>query len=178
MTTATSRIETPAPGAYRLDAGESTISFTTRHLFGLAPVHGTFPLRDGQLHVAERLDESSVRARIAADGVDTGVAMRDATVRSAQYLDAERHPDITFVSTGLSQQDGQWVLRGTLTVRGATRPLDVPIEEVRVTGTRLLVRASSVVDRYEWGVTAMKGMTGRRLAFRLALVAVQPPAMA
>lgn len=163
-------IEAPALGAYRIDAGESTISFVTRHFFGLAPVRGTFALREGIVHVAEPVDASLVRAVIAADSIDTGLAARDNTVRSKQFLDVERHADITFVANGVDH--GQ-VLRGTLTVRGRTEPLDVRIDEVRVLDHRLQLRASAEVDRYAWGVTAMKGMTGRRLRFTLSLVATR-----
>lgn len=170
--TSTETVAVPAAGAYRIEPGESTISFATRHMFGLAPVHGTFALREGLVHVASPTETSTVRAIIAADSFDTGVAARDKTVRSGQYLDVERHPDITFTADGVAREDG-WVLRGTLTVRGRTEPLDVRIDEARVIDDRLRLRASAEVDRYAWGVTAMKGMTGRRLRFTLSLSATQ-----
>ena len=66
----------------------------------------------------------------------------------------------------------------TLTVRTATDPLDVRIDEVRVLGDKLQLRATAEVDRYAWGVTAMKGMTGRRLRFTLSLVATHARSMA
>jgi polyisoprenoid-binding protein YceI len=163
-------IEAPALGAYRLEPGESTIEFVTRHFFGLGAVRGTFGLRDGVVHVAEPVEASTVRATIDAHSFHTGVAARDNTVRSSQYLDTARFPDITFVADGV--QDGQ-VLRGTLTVRDRAEPLDVRIDEVRVLDQRLQLRASAEVDRYAWGVTAMKGMTGRRLRFTLSLVATR-----
>lgn len=161
-------IEAPALGAYRIEPGESTITFVTRHFFGLAPVRGTFALREGVVHVADPLEASLVRATIDARSFATGLAVRDNAVRSAQYLDTDVHPDITFVANGVT--DGQ-VLRGTLTVRGQAAPLDVRVDEVRVLGHRLQLRASAEVDRYAWDVTAMKGMTGRWLRFTLALVA-------
>jgi polyisoprenoid-binding protein YceI len=178
--TSTETVEVPAVGSYRIEPGESTISFATRHMFGLAPVRGTFALRDGVVHVADPAETSTVRATIAAGSVDTGLAARDNTVRSRQYLDVTQHPDITFTADGLAHglddavdDDGGWVLRGTLTVRGRTEPLDVRIDEVRVLDDRLRLRASAEVDRYAWGVTAMKGMTGRRLRFTLSLSATQ-----
>jgi hypothetical protein len=65
-----------------------------------------------------------------------------------------------------------------LTVRGRTEPLDVRVDEVRVLDTRLRLRASAEVDRYVWGITAMRGMTGRRLRFTLSLVATQSDVIA
>lgn len=161
-------MKTPAAGAYRLDAETCEITFATRHLFGLAPVRGRFRLRTGVIEVADPVESSTVRAVLAADSFDTGLSARDNTVRSARYLDAAHHPDITFVARGVA--DGQ-VLRGELTVRGRTEPLAVRIDEVLVVAGGLRLRASATVDRYAWGVTAMRGMTGRRLRFTLSLAA-------
>lgn len=179
--TDTELIETPAAGGYRIEPAESTISFATRHIFGLAPVRGTFALRTGHIEVAHPVHGSTVRATVAADSFYTGLSARDTMVSSKQYLDTERHPDITFVAKQVAHDvtpDSGWVLRGTLTVRGRTEPLDVRIDEVRVLGTKLRLRASAEIDRYAWGVTAMKGMTSRRLRFSLALVATQLGSMA
>ncbi|PXY30349.1 hypothetical protein BAY59_14205 [Prauserella coralliicola] len=171
----TGTVEIPAEGGYRIDPENSTITFVTRHLFGLAPVRGSFALGDGHIEVAEPVTESSARAAIPAASVDTRNAARDTTVRSAQYLDAENHPRIGFVSTGLDHGDGGWILHGELTVRGTTRPLDVRVERLRADGGRIRLRASAEVDRYAFGITAMKGMTGRRLTLTLDVTAVRSP---
>jgi polyisoprenoid-binding protein YceI len=169
----TTAIQTPVAGAYRLDAAASTISFTTRHMFGLGTVRGTFAVRDGQVDVADPVAGSAVRATVGAASVDTGIPARDQAVRSATYLDAERHPLITFASTDLRRDGERWVLHGTLTVCGVTRPVELGLDEVRVSGPRLRVLASTVVDRYEFGVTAMRGLTGRRLRMRLEITATR-----
>jgi polyisoprenoid-binding protein YceI len=160
-------VEVPAAGDYRIDPHHSTVSFTTRHMFGLAPVRGTFELREGHIHVADPVHDSVARATIPAGSFHTGVSARDKTVHSGQYLDVENHPDITFSSTGVEQVDGSWVLQGSLTVRGRNRPLRVHVEELRPDGAHLRLLASAQVDRYDFGITAMKGMTGRRLTMRL-----------
>ncbi|KAA9148522.1 YceI family protein [Amycolatopsis acidicola] len=167
----TTSIEIPAAGDYRIDGAGSGLSFTTRHFFGLGPVRGTFRIREGRLTVADDVANSEVAATIDAASIDTRNGARDRTVRSAQYLKTDEHPDITFASSGLEQADGQWVLRGTLTVRGNSGPLDVHLSSAAEDGSRLRVRAHSRVDRYAFGVTAMKGMTGRYLDLELDLVA-------
>ncbi|HEX3789112.1 MAG TPA: YceI family protein [Pseudonocardiaceae bacterium] len=161
----------PAAGDYAVDRSRSTISFTTRHLFGLAPVRGTFQLREAGIRVAEQIEQSSARASIVAMTVDTGNATRDTAVRSARYLDVEQYPDLSFASTALVEVDGRWVLRGLLTVCGRSCPLDVRVDAAQPDGSRLRLRATSRIDRYEFGLTAMKGMAGRYLELRLDLVA-------
>jgi polyisoprenoid-binding protein YceI len=167
----TSTVEIPPAGDYYLNPGQSSVSFTTRHMFGLGTVRGTFQLREGHIHVADLVLASSVRATIGATTVRTGNPIRDTAVRSERLLDAERHPDIAFASTSLMDVDGQWLLRGTLTVRGTTSSLDVAIGEARLTGSRLRLVASSEIDRHAFGITGMKGMVGRHLAMRLEITA-------
>jgi polyisoprenoid-binding protein YceI len=164
-------VETPPAGDYYLNPQQSTVSFTTRHMFGLGAVRGTFRLREAHIHVADLVLASSARATVGAATVRTGNPARDTAVRSAQLLDAEQHPDIAFVSTSLIDVDGQWLLRGELTVRGTAGPLDLTVEELRLTGSRLSLVATTEVDRFAFGITKMKGMVGRRLAMRLEITA-------
>jgi polyisoprenoid-binding protein YceI len=163
----TEAVTIPAPGGYRIDPARSTITFSTRHLFGLAPVRGTFRLRSGHIQVADRPELSTAEATVAAESFHTGTSARDTQVRSAAYLDADRHPDIVFASTGLSRSGDDWVLEGTLTVRGLTRPLSLRVLSLSPGESGLRLRAAARVDRYEFGITAGRGITGRRLSLSL-----------
>jgi len=57
------QVVAPTAGSYRIDPVRSRIAFTTRHLFGLGAVHGTFELQDGVIRIAEPLEDSSALAR-------------------------------------------------------------------------------------------------------------------
>lgn len=176
MTTPLARtdiVEIPTPGDYRLDTQDCVISFTIRHLLGLARVRGTMQLRDGHIQLADPIPGSSVRATISAASFDTGVPARDTAVQSGRYLDADTHPHFTFTSTRVEQADGHWLVRGSLTVRGRTHPVDLHVDQVRPDGPRLRVRASGRVDRYLFGITALKAFIGRHLTVRLDLTATR-----
>ena len=164
-------IVAPAPGTYRIDAARSAITFTTRHLFGLGPVHGRFELRDGEIRVTDPLTESSARAVISATSFHTGNPSRDSAVRSARLLDTGAYPDITFISRRLEQSGGSWVLHGLLSVCGKAHPVDLLIEEAQPAGRDLRLRASARIDRYGFGITKVKGLAARHLGFRLDIVA-------
>lgn len=166
-----SRIIAPPAGTYGLDTRHSGITFHTRHMFGLGPVHGTFALRDGSLTVAEPVEKSSVRTEIDAASFQTGTVARDKVVCSKTYLDTERHPAITFTSTGLAEAEGRWLLHGTVTVRGTSAPVTLTIERCRFSGGELSAHATTRVDRRAFGVTAQRGMTGRYLDLELDVVA-------
>lgn len=154
---------TPQLGRYEIDTGSSTVRFRTRHLFGLGPVRGSFAIRGGTVDVAEPLAASRVRAEIDAASFRTGNAARDAAVRSARLLDADSHPVMTFAS---ERTDGA-TLTGTLTVRGVTRPVTLSIEESAVAPGSFTARASTRIDRTEFGVTASRGLAGRHLDLTL-----------
>ncbi len=150
---------TPQLGRYQIDPDGSRVTFRTRHLFGLAPVRGTFALKAGTVDVTEPLTGSRIHAEIEAASFRTGNPLRDAQVRSARFLAADAHPVLAFSSKGL---DGQ-VLAGTLTVREVTRPVSVLAEVTGVSPGSFTARATVRIDRYEFGVTASRGLAGRYL---------------
>jgi polyisoprenoid-binding protein YceI len=173
MTTTTSVPETLSPGTYRIDEERCLITFRTRHLFGLGPVRGTFRLRSGEIRVAEQLQDSAVRATVDAESFHTGNPARDGTVRSARLLDTTGHPIFTFTSTEVTESGGRWVVRGRLVVRDAEHPVELAIERARADGKQLTIVASAGIDRYAFGVTAMKGLAARRLTCQLEIVATR-----
>ncbi len=150
---------TPHLGRYEIDAGRSAVTFRTRHLFGLAPVRGRLAIRGGRVDIAEPLAASAVHAEIDAASFRTGNPARDATVRSARLLDAGRYPVVTFTSERVDGQE----LTGTLTVRDVTRPVRLSIERSAVSPRSFTVRATTRIDRTEFGVTAYRGLAGRYL---------------
>jgi polyisoprenoid-binding protein YceI len=173
MTTTTSVPETLSPGTYRIDAERCLITVRTRHLFGLGPVRGTFRLRSGEIRVAEQVQDSAVRATVDAESFRTGNPARDRTVRSARLLDTTGHPFFTFTSTEVTESGGRWVVRGRLVVRDAEQPVELSIEQARADGPQLTIVASAGIDRYAFGVTAMKGLAARRLSCQFEIVATR-----
>lgn len=149
----------PRLGRYDIDPDGSSVAFRTRHLFGLAPVRGTFTLRSGTVDVSEPLASSRVRAEIDAGSFRTGLGPRDITVRSARFLDAGGHPVMVFVA---EKMDGN-TLDGALTVCGTTRPVRVPLELSVLPDGSFTARATVRIDRTEYGITASRGLAGRYL---------------
>ena len=173
----------PQPGRYRIDTDASTVAIRTRHLFGLGPVRATIALRDGRVQVAARPEESAVTARFAVSTFQSGNPARDAAVLSPRLLDAEVHPSITFIATDLIQaqdhqvgaQQTQWVLRGELEVRGVTRLVEVRLADLAEYDGTLRATAQVDVDRYDFGVTAYRGLAARRLTVHLDITAHREP---
>jgi polyisoprenoid-binding protein YceI len=167
MTTTTATL---GLGRYLIDPAASTVTFTTRHLFGLGGVHGSFAMRGGAVDIAEPLSASAVTAEVNAAAFHTGNASRDATVRSARLLDTDRYPLIVFVSERVSERE----VTGTLTVRGVSRPVRLTVTDTTVSaeGSAFHLRATTRIDRTDFGVTAMRGLAGRHLDLTLEATCV------
>lgn len=169
-------VQIPRPGRYDIDPRGSTLTFNGRHLFGLAPVRGTFAIGHGQIDVADPIADSSVHAQVDATSFRTGNNQRDSDVRSAQFLNADCYPWMTFASTRVERSGGSSTLTGTLTVREVTRPISLVIEQCTVQPAELrslLVLASTRIDRTQFGLTAAPGLAGRHLDVSLRILAVR-----
>ena len=174
--TASPRLDVPPPGRYRISPAQSAVAVRTRHLFGLGPVRATIALRDGLIVVTSPPRASAVQARFAVSTFRSGNETRDAAVLSPRLLDAEAHPTLSFASTGLTfaegpAEPGQWTLHGELAVRGVSRPVAVRISALETDGATLRATARARVDRYDFGITAYRGLAARALSIEFTVIA-------
>jgi polyisoprenoid-binding protein YceI len=175
-TTTHDTVQVPRIGRFEIDSQGSTVTFRSRHLFGLAPVHGTMAIRHGVVDVADPITDSSVQVEIDTTSFDTGSEQRDGDVRSARFLDAARYPSMMFTSERLDRLGGRWTLAGTLMVRDVARPVSLAIERCTVqpgTPNSFVVRATTRIDRTDFGLTAAKGMAGRHLDVSLRILGLR-----
>ena len=94
----------------------------------------------------------------SSDLIDTHNPMRDDHIRSADFFDAANHPTITFASTGLRYEDGEFFIDGELTIRGNTRPVTLTLTEPAFGpspqgGVKAGFSAAVEVDRHDFGVS-------------------------
>lgn len=150
-------VELPAPGSYTVDTAHSTVDVVARHLM-VTKVRGHFAKFSGTVTIAEVPEESSVTATIDAASFTSSDERRDGHVRSADFLDVEHYPTITFESTRLVPGKGtEFQLEGNLTVHGITKPITLDCEYLGISthphmGTRAGLSASTEIDRFDFGV--------------------------
>ncbi|MGE5276703.1 MAG: YceI family protein [Acidobacteriota bacterium] len=116
-----------APLIFSVDRTHSEVSFQVRHL--VSKVRGRFTDFDGTLAVhPDRPEEASVSFTVRAASIDTDLPERDQHLRSADFFDAQRLPEITFRSSRVVSRGGEsYEVEGTLTIRGVSRPIRVPV---------------------------------------------------
>jgi polyisoprenoid-binding protein YceI len=155
----TQELAPPQLGRYEIDTAASSVTFQTRHMFGLGGVRGTFAIRTGMADVTAPLSDSSIYVEIDATSFASGNRQRDTAVRSARLLHVERHPIVKFVCQGVSGP----LLEGALTVRGVDRPVTLNVESCVASPAGFTARATTRIDRTEFGVTAFRGVAARYL---------------
>ena len=144
---------------YTIDPAHSTAGFKVRHLM-VANVRGEFSGVTGTVvHDAENPANSSIQATIDARTVHTRDEQRDAHLKSADFLDVEKYPTITFVSTKVQKVgQGEGKVTGNLTLHGITKEvvLDVegPAPEVKDPwgNTKSGASASTKIKRSDFGL--------------------------
>lgn len=147
-----------ATSTWTIDPAHSIIEFAVKHLV-VATVKGRFRDLEGTIRIDEDEPEnSSVSAAIDVASIDTGVADRDAHLRSDDFLNAEKHPKITFESTRLERlDDTNYRVHGDLTIRDVTKQVALDTEfEGEVDdpwgNRRAAFSATSQISRKEFGV--------------------------
>jgi len=114
---------------WNIDTVHSGINLSVRHMV-VSKVRGRFTKYSGTLAIDDAdLTRSTVEATIDAASIDTGTAQRDTHLRSPDFLDVERFPEIRFHSTRIHKvADDRYHLTGDLTIRGVTREVSLDVE--------------------------------------------------
>ncbi|HEV2644203.1 MAG TPA: YceI family protein [Candidatus Elarobacter sp.] len=150
----------PAAGlrSYTIDRAHSEINFTAPSR--LMDAHGTFDKWSGDVQVdAAHLEQSVIRLTIDPASINTRVAMRDNHLRSPDFFDVAKFPQITFVSRSIQKtSDTAGTITGDLTLHGVTRQVAVPVAMSFYDGTRGRFHGSFPLDRKQWGVTGNSKM--------------------
>ena len=114
-------------GTWTIDPVHSEVGFSVRHMM-VSKVRGRFTKFSGEIVTADDPTRSSVTAEIDMSSISTGQEQRDAHIRSADFFEVETYPTMTYRSTGITVQDGEYVLRGELTLKGVTRSVPLHLE--------------------------------------------------
>jgi len=145
-------------GDYTIDASHTRLGFSARHAM-VTTVRGNFGDLDGTAHVdAENPANSTVNLTIRTASINTASADRDGHLRSADFFDAETHPEITFASTSVERDGTDWTIIGDLTIKGTTRSIAIPFEENGTAqdpfgNVRIGFEGATTINRKDWDLT-------------------------
>lgn len=152
------------PGTWKIDATHSIVGFSVRHMM-VSKIRGRFEGFDATLTVPEDPTQSSVEATIDAGSINTDNTDRDAHLRSADFFSVEDNPQFIFRSTGVEAKGEDFLLKGDLTIKGNTHPVELALEfngsTVDPYGLdRAGFAATTQISRKEFGVDIDMPMDG------------------
>ena len=174
----------PAPGVWVIDPAHSSIRATALHI-GMSRVHGRLRRFSGQVQVADPLENSSVEVTIDPTTVDSDDDTRDEHLRSPDFLDVLRYPEIRYKSDGLRRIDAKhWVVDGVLTLKDRSAPVALQVEYRGTApdlfgGLRVAFAATAEVSRddfaMDWNQSVLAGLltVGRTLRIDIDIQAVR-----
>jgi polyisoprenoid-binding protein YceI len=151
-------------GTWKADPVHSEIAFSVRHLM-ISKARGRFTGYDVTIVASEDPLSSSVTATIDLASIDTGSEPRDNHLRSADYLEAEKYPTMSYRSTGVRRTGDGWVIDGELTLHGVTRQVPLAVEvngfgPDPFGGQRAGFSATTQINRRDFGIDITVPMDG------------------
>ena len=146
-----------AADTYTFDKAHSDVGFQIRHL--VSKVRGRFTDYDGTILIDKAKPEaSSVELTIKAASIDTGNENRDKDLRSANFFEVEKYPEITFKSTKITPKGGdRYDVTGTRTIHGTTKEVTLPVSFLGFVsagrmGDRAGFETSITLNRKDYGI--------------------------
>ena len=144
-------------GSYDVDPKHSYIGFRVMHM-GLAEVPGAFRDFSGSINYdGKDVSKSSVNFTAKVTSVDTGVAPRDNHLRTADFFEVEKYPDMTFKSTKVEKKGDKWEVTGDFTLKGVTKQIIIPFTvngmmKDQKGNVKMGISAQTTINRQDYGV--------------------------
>lgn len=173
---------------WSIDPAHSTASFTVKHMM-VSTVRGEFGKMTGTASWSKPdYSDAHVDVTIDASTIDTREPKRDAHLRSADFLNAEKHPNLVFKSTKIEAKGGdKFLLTGTLTIRDVTKPVTIEVEHLGKVKDpwgqqKVLFSGKLTIQREEFGATWNQALeaggvlVGKNVDIDIELQAIAPSA--
>lgn len=172
-------------GTWDIDPAHTRLGFAARHAM-VATVRGGFDVFSGTIVIDHKNPAaSSAEVEIDATSISTGNDQRDGHVKSADFLDVENYPTITFRSTSAEEIDSEtYKLHGDLTIKGQSHPVALELDYQGTGGdpfgnTRAGFEGKTTINRKDWGLTwnvAIEGggiLVGEKVKLELDVSAIK-----
>ncbi len=150
---------------YKIDPAHTYVGFSVRHMV-VSNVKGNFTQFSGMINYdSTDITKSKVNVKIDAASITTDNDMRDKHLKSADFFDVEKYPEITFESTGIEKKGDGYIMHGFLTMHGIKKPIDIPFDMIGHVvdprgNERIGFEGSASVDRQDYDVAYNAVMEG------------------
>jgi polyisoprenoid-binding protein YceI len=183
----TTPVSTAVPtGTWSIDPAHSNVAFAVKHM-GIATVRGEFKQFEGTLEIGDDLSSAKAYGKVKVQSVDTNEPQRDEHLRSADFFDAARFPEIAFECTRIEAlDDEEFRMTGRLTVHGVTNDIvlhaDVLGTDIDLYGNeRIGLEVTGKLSRGDYGMKFNQALgsgnmlVGDKITLALDISAVKQP---
>ncbi len=167
-------------GTWQLDPYHTQIEFSAKHL-GMMTVRGSFDEFSAKADIdPEHPEAASVEVTISTASIRTNHPVRDNDLRSGNFLEVEKYPEMTFKSTGVQAAGpDHYTLTGDLTIKGNTRPVSLDVtrygefNDPGMMGHRIAYSATTKINRKEFGLSFNAILDGRLVVSEDIQIAIE-----
>jgi polyisoprenoid-binding protein YceI len=154
-----------AADTYTLDKPHTSIGFTVSHLV-ISSVHGAFRDFTGTItYDPNDVAKSSIDVHISSASISTGDDGRDKHLRSPDFFDVDKFPELTFKSAQIEKKGDSYIAHGPLTIHGVTKDVTIPFT---INGTikdpwgktHLVAQGGLTISRKDYGLVWNKALEG------------------
>jgi polyisoprenoid-binding protein YceI len=153
---------------WQLDPYHTQVEFSAKHL-GMMTVRGHFADVSATADIdPDHPEAASVEVTVLTASIKTNHEVRDNDLRSSNFLEVDKYPQMTFKSTGVEPAGtDKWTLNGDLTIKGTTRPVSFEVSrygefnDPGMMGHRIAYSATTKIDRRDFGLTFNMLLDGR-----------------
>ena len=169
---------------YQVDPVHSTVGFAIKHL-GISEVHGSFTNFSGTIEFdSAKPEEFKASGTVQVSSINTGNPTRDNHLRSPDFFDAAKLPEIKFAVSSVKKEASGWGVKGQFTMHGVTKEIELrgelsgPVQDPWGK-TRIGIAATTMLNRQDYGITWNKTldkggvMIGNEVKISLNIEAVQ-----
>ncbi len=142
---------------YEVDASHSTVGFSVKHL-AISTVKGVFTNFGGTIEFdAKKPEASKAAGTVQTASINTHIEARDKHLRSPDFFDAAKYPEIKFETLSARKDGEEWVVRGNFTLHGVTREIELrgsmegPVKDPWGK-TRIGLSAATAINRQDYGL--------------------------
>src|SRR5882724_8208597 len=150
---------------YNLDKVHTSVGFTVSHLV-ISHVSGVFRDFNGTINYdAADPTKSSIDVHIISNSITTGDDKRDGRLKSPDFFDVAKFPELTFKSTSIEKKGDGFIAHGPLTIHGVTKDVALPFTiagtvKDQMGRTRVVAQSSITINRKDYGLVWNKPLEG------------------
>ena len=142
---------------YQVDPSHSTVGFSVKHL-AISTVKGVFTNFGGTIEFdAKKTEASKAAGTVQTASINTHIEARDKHLRSPDFFDAAKYPEIKFETLSARKDGEEWVVKGNFTLHGVTREIELrgnvegPVKDPWGK-TRIGLSATTAINRQDYGL--------------------------